>query len=111
MTKVLKIDAKDLRIEDTDDMITVVMFTVLDSSRITNHGAGTFLENLQKGEVEWTDAGREAAKTFEYRDGVQGAEIFAGPKVVSWMGICEEAVVPAQHVSCDTDSMQWLLSL
>ena len=98
---VLKIDA------DGDDLL----MECFDNNRVSIYGMGSFLEDLRKGEVEITPAGKRLLGKCEYRSGMMGAEIFEAPKVVSWFGASLATRVPLEAASCNAAGKKWLLSL
>lgn len=74
---------------------TKIRIRTLRPERLTRHGFGTFLENIQPGEISISQQALDAFHRCTYKPGLQGMEIFAG-KILAWG-------VPMPNVTLDLD--------
>lgn len=62
---------------------TKIRIHTLRLERLTRHGFGTFLENIQPGEISISRQALDALQRCTYKAGLQGMEIFAG-NILAW---------------------------
>lgn len=69
------------------------------SKRFTNHGFGTFLEEIKKGDVEITPDALKLLLAQKERSGLQGMEFWADPFMLAWGSTSRDFQVPANCVN------------
>ncbi len=99
-------EGRSLRIE-YDKKEDEIILTTIDFDRFTEHGFGTFLENVDPPEVSISQAALDALLACPERDGLQGLEFWADNRL-AWGAPVPCLIVPCDEVNCPEGAKIWL---
>lgn len=103
----MTIKALSIEYDKATDFINL---TVLQPKRFTHYGFGTFLENVQPGEIEITPEAKEVLLNLPERPGFQGMEFWPDNRL-AWASPAFVFTVSTADINMPSGAKQWVNTL
>lgn len=87
-----------------------VTVKILNGKRFTQHGFGTFMTNIKKGEVRITKDALEILLGCSELTGLQGME-FWPQKMLAWGSLSPNFTIPSNSINVPPEAKKWIRQL